>query len=572
MIAARQQFDSQAKPPSSVTLLSALQHLAIIAPIGLVFPLLVGQRANASDGAIDTMLATSMLVLGVATFLQCARFRGLGSGFFAPAIFTAAYLPPSLAAAEQGGLPLVFGMTIFAGVCEMIMSRALGRLRPYLPTEVAGLAVAMIGIILGLLGFRLLAGIPSAGTAAASGAGGGSGIGAFALAAIIVVNIWGPRSLRIYAVLIALIAAWIVAAFSGGIDFGRLRAGFDSGMLWFPRWSLAVPDFEPRLALDFAVGALACALRAVGDITTCQKIDNPEWLRPDMASLKNGVLADGLGTAAAGLLGTVGLNTFSGSIGLSAATGVRARRIGFALGGIFILLAFVPGAIALVRSIPLPVTGAMLLFAASFILLNGLQVILSRLLDNRKVLVVGLGLLAGLSHDVFPEFFRRLPAAWGHLVGSPLVAALLVAILLNLLFRIGVAARAQLVLAPGREAIDRVHEFCQAQGAAWAARRDVMHRVTTALVEFAETSGELVAAGNSATIDLAFDEFHIDAVIRYAGRTAGVPSAAEGAAVELLETDELPPHLPLLIIGRMADKSSSGEDRHGQWLRLTFEH
>jgi len=41
---------------------------------------------------------------------------------------------------------------------------------------------------------------------------------------------------------------------------------------------------------------------------------------------------------------------------------------------------------------------------------------------------------------------------------------------------------------------------------------------------------------------------------------------------DLLETGELPTHLPLLIIGRMADKSATGHQGGTQWLRLTFEH
>ena len=571
---ATQQYRAEDRPPFGLTLFSALQHLAVIAPIGLVFPVLVATRAGASQAAVNGMMAASMLVLGLATLLQCMRWRGLGSGFFAPAIFTAAYLGPSLAAAEQGGLPLVFGMTIFAGLCEMAMSQVLTRLRPYLPTEIAGLAVTMIGVILGLLAFRLLVGLPTSGVGnAALAETPATAIGVFALAAIIVVNIWGPRPLRIYAVLIALVVAWIAAACLGVIDLPRLRAGFGEGLVWWPPLSLTMPTFEPGLAFEFAVSALASSLRAVGDLTTCQKINNPGWLRPDMASLKRGVLADGLGTVLAGVFGTVGLNTFSGSIGLSAATGVMARRVGFVIGFIFIGLAFVPGAIAFAESIPLPVTGAILLFASTFVVVNGLQVILSRLLDNRKILVFGLGLIFGLSRDVFPSFFGSLPTTVTPLIGSSLVEALLVAILLNLVFRIGVASRARMAVVPGLALVDQVHAFCQAQGGAWAARRDVMQRVTTALVEFAEASETLVDPAHEATIELTFDEYHIDATIRYVGRAMVRPDGESSRdATDILQADELPAHLPLLIIRRMADKSDMGSEGTTQWLRLGFDH
>ncbi|MFD1381635.1 hypothetical protein [Fodinicurvata halophila] len=154
----------QEQPLSHTTLLlSGLQHLAIIAPIGLVFPLLVLRAADAGAVLQEAMITASLLALGIGSIVLCLRRRALGSGFLCPAVFTAAYLPASLAAAQNGGLALVFGMTMFAGACEIAFSFLLRRLRAYLPVEIAGLAVVMIGLILGLIGFRLLLGLDSHG-------------------------------------------------------------------------------------------------------------------------------------------------------------------------------------------------------------------------------------------------------------------------------------------------------------------------------------------------------------------------------------------------------------------------
>jgi NCS2 family nucleobase:cation symporter-2 len=46
---------------------------------------------------------------------------------------------PALIAANQGGLPLVFGMTLAAGLLQMALSHALRHLRPIFPPEIAGL-------------------------------------------------------------------------------------------------------------------------------------------------------------------------------------------------------------------------------------------------------------------------------------------------------------------------------------------------------------------------------------------------------------------------------------------------
>jgi len=561
------------RPPFDVTLFSAVQHLAAIAPPGLVLPMLVATAAGADRATLNMVLSGSMLALGIATLLQCGRWRTLGSGFLAPAIFTAAYLPSCLHAAASGGMALVAGMMMFAGVCEFLLAFALGRLRPYLPTEIAGLAVTMIGIMLGLLGFRLMFGLPQ------SGAGPGlepamtldSVFGLGALVGIFVVNIWGPRWLRIYAVLVALVVAWVLAALLGLIDLAALREGMRQGVIGWPGLPQALPRFDSSLAFEFGVTALASSLRTLGDLTTCQKINDPNWQRPDMGSLKRGLLADGIGNVIAGGLGTIGLSPFSGSIGLSVATGVKARRVGLAVGFIFIVLAFCPAASALVGSIPMPVSGAILLFSACFILINGMQILLSRLLDNRKVLVVGLGVIAGLSRDLFPDFFASMRVL-EPLAASPLAEALLVAMLLNACFRLGTRMRAQLQFEPGASAVAQVHEFCEAQGGAWAARRDVMQRVTLALGEFAETAAEVVAPNEQVTLELAFDEFHIDATLRYVGQGLAEAEVAPGAPPATLEALELPDDISLRILTRMADRFTQGRDGRTQWLRLGFEH
>jgi hypothetical protein len=59
---------------------------------------------------------------------------------------------------KAGGLPLVFGMTIFAGVIEAVLARALHRLRALVPVELSGLVILLIGMTAGLVGVRTLLG------------------------------------------------------------------------------------------------------------------------------------------------------------------------------------------------------------------------------------------------------------------------------------------------------------------------------------------------------------------------------------------------------------------------------
>src|SRR5262249_59297950 len=104
----------------------------------------------------------------------------------------------------------------------------------------------------------------------------------------------------------------------------------------------SLPSFSVDLMLPFMIGALACCLRGMGDITNCQKINDRDWIRPDLTSIRNGIVADGVGTIAASFLGTLGSSTYSSSVGMSTAVGVTARVIGFWTGGLLVVLSLFP--------------------------------------------------------------------------------------------------------------------------------------------------------------------------------------------------------------------------------------
>ena len=124
-------------PPLNVILLSGVQHVGLVT-IFLIYPLLVVKEVGASMALSANILSLALISLGIATFLQGLPKGPVGSGFLCPANHTAVYLAPSLAAIKLGGLPLLFGMTVFAGLVECILSPVLRRIRPLIPPYLAG--------------------------------------------------------------------------------------------------------------------------------------------------------------------------------------------------------------------------------------------------------------------------------------------------------------------------------------------------------------------------------------------------------------------------------------------------
>ena len=124
--------------------------------------------------------------------------------------------------------------------------------------------------------------------------------------------------------------------------------------------------------------------------------------------------------------------------------------IGFAVGGILIVLAFLPSFTGSLILMPRPVMGASLLFSACFVLISGLQTITSRMLDARRTIVIGLAIASGIAAEII-EFRRAHPERAR--AGRELVdrARDRRALLLNGLFRIGQRQRVTLSLDPAAE-------------------------------------------------------------------------------------------------------------------------
>jgi len=187
-------------PPLGITLLSGLQHIGLVCSF-LPIPLAVAREAGLVDARVVDVISVSMLVLGVTTILQVLRRGPVGSGLLAPSCSSGAYLGPSLLAVKAGGLPLVLGMTMFGGAVEAGLSRVLRYLRPYLPPEIAGLVVLLVGVTVGGLGVRYEFGLAPATPAGARELA----VSAVTLGLMVGLNIWGRGAPRLFCALLGIV-------------------------------------------------------------------------------------------------------------------------------------------------------------------------------------------------------------------------------------------------------------------------------------------------------------------------------------------------------------------------------
>ena len=554
------------RPPLAVTVLSGLQHVGIIA-IVLVYPLLLSREAGLSFDQTSDVLAATMLILGLGAVLQSLPRGGLGAGYLCPPVCTAAYLAPSFLAVKTGGVSLAFGMLAFAGLIEAALSRLLRPLRPYLPPEISGLVVVLIAVALGSVAFRSLLGIGMPQPEHLPH----FVVAALTLGTMISLSVWSRGIPRLFCALIGMAVGYAAAVANGALTAEDLQTVQTAPLVSPPGFGTHGWAWDASLAIPFAVAALANCVRTIGDVTICQKINDADWVRPDVRSISGGALANGVTNILAGIFGAHGVSTYTSSVGLAAATGVASRQVGYAIGGIFVVLAFMPKASAVFLVMPAPVIGAATLFTSAIIFINGLQIITSRLLDARRTFVIGLAFMAAMAIELYPSFFGALPAPTQVFLGSSLVLGTVTALLLNLVFRLGVRRTQRLVVDPQHVDTAAIEVFMETHGAAWGARRDIIDRASFELAQSIETIVDSGIASGPLEIDASFDEFNLDVRVSYDGPPLELPERRP-TNDEIMASDDGARRLAGFLLRKYADLVQAAHKAGRSTILFHFDH
>jgi NCS2 family nucleobase:cation symporter-2 len=551
-------------PPLHATVFNGVQYVGLIA-INLVYPLLVFRVADIPVQLVGSLLAIGMLVLGGATFLQVARLGPIGSGYMCPATFTATYLGPSLLAVQIGGLPLLFGMTLFAGLLEATLAPLLNRLRPIFPPEVSGLVIFVIGLSGGIAGLRAMLGDKAAPVTSEEW-----WIAGVTLGTMIALNVWGKGMARMLCALIGLAIGYVAAVLTGLLA-GNIGSIDEAPWLGLPAFGHLSWSFDVSMVMPFAIAAVAAAMKAVGTIAVCQRMNDADWVRPDMRSITKGVLADGMSTALAGAAGALGTNTSTPAVGLAAATGVASRKVAYAVAVIFVLLGVFPKLTVLLAVMPRPVVVASLLFAVTFIMINGLQVMSSRMLDARRTLVVGLAIVAGTAVEVFPTLSATASDAARPLIGSSLVFSTVIALVLNFILRIGVKQSAIFRVDTAPVDAEKLEQFMETSGATWGARRDIIDRAKFNMAQSLEVIFDSCEPGGPVEIVATFDEFNLDLRVSYAGPSIELPDKRP-TNEEIMESEAGQRKLAGFMLRRYADRVAASHRNGRSTLLFHFDH
>lgn len=555
------------KIPKRVAIPLVIQQIVVLS-MDLVLPVLIISMMGGSREVVQNFVSVMMIGIGLGTFLQVLHKGAIGSGYFCAEETGFLYFQASTLAVQIGGLPLLFGMTTFAGFFQMLLSKIIPRIRFLFPAEVAGLMVAMTGIAGIAPGVSAIFGVDDVKNTIDNTS---ILVGIITLGIMVSLNVWGKASMRQYSILVGIVIGYVLSYLFGILNLNDIGQLVATPYIAIPsirmEWS-----FDERLVLPFFVAVICSTLKTMGNLAICQKTNNANWKRIDIKNVGNGIFAEGLGTSFSGMIGCMGLNSSSGSVGLSIVSGVTSRYLAYLVGGVFIAMAFFPKAAALLAIMPAPVMGAVLLINLGYFVIEGFQIIASRMLDERKIFVVGLSLVFGLSVDLLPNIYAQFPVELQPFFKSSLAVVSISAIFLNLLFRIGIKQKSAIELTVGTDATEKVINFMETSGAAWGARSEVVHRASSAIIEFFETAlGSGLVREGQVRLEVSFDEYNVAVKIVYNGILMEFPEKRP-TEDELLHDDNALVRLSGFLMRKYSNRIDSCILGENCILKLHFEH
>ncbi len=275
----------------------------------------------------------------------------------------------------------------------------------------------------------------------------------------------------------------------------------------------------------------------------------------------------------AALLNGIPMVASGGSVSLAASSGVTSRYLAYWTAGLLLAVALLPKVVMIVLLLPNAAAGGLLLYLSTFTALSGLQLIGSRMLDNRRVIAVGTGLVTGMTYD---QIHPALESVWPgiHAIAfSGMSMGLLAAASLSVLFRIGVHRRAQRRFVVSEVTLDEFAAFMEQQGRLWGARRDVVGRAEHASWQAFEMllNGFIDPNRPEIAMSTRYDEYSLTVDFLYQGTLPPVDVDRPPTPEEMIEEDDAEARLTGYMLSRLADRVRVQSQGAGRTLRLTFQ-
>lgn len=431
--------DPNYTPPLGQAIPLGIQHVLAMFVSNVTPAIIIAGVAGFGFGApgadipaLVYLIQMAMLFAGVATLIQTIGIGPVGARLPIVQGTSFAFLPvmiPAMVGAGTAGLAGLMTGVVVGGLFHALLGLFVGKIRFALPPLVTGLIVLMIGLALIKVGIEYAAG--GAGDFNRGKPTWGGVSNWFQAGVVILVTLalkfFARGLLSVAAVLIGLIAGYILAYIMGDVNLGNVgNAG------WFALPSPFKFGFELNWAIIIGMCLMAfiSAIETVGDVSGITK--GGAGREATDAEVTGATFADGFGSALAGVFGSLPNTSFSQNVGLIAMTGVMSRHV-VTIGAIFLIICgLIPKVGAVINSVPIQVLGGGVIVMFGMVAAAGASMLSDVNWNSRNMVIFAVALSVGLGLQQVPDAMAFLGNTAKILLTSGLLPAAFIAIILNL--------------------------------------------------------------------------------------------------------------------------------------------
>ena len=470
--------------PPFVTLGVAAQGAVIaisnIVTITTVFVLAIRADADYLSWAVFA----SLVVAGIAIIIHAVRFGRLGAGHLLLMGSSVPFLAVCVLAAIQGGLALMSILVITASLVQFAMSTFLAKLNRVITPVVSGVALMVVALSAMPIAVARLNNIPPDAAFFT-----GPAVGAVTLITAAGLMLRGAGLFRATALPITIVIGCVVSYILGIYDFQPVLEASWFDLPEFSAWpgfgSVLNPDFWALLP-SFLIVSVVVGLKASTESAVIQRASRRIPRAIDFRSVQGTLNVSGLAVLASGVAGVLpALIYLPSTIALVSFTGVAARRVAYVVGAILIVLALLPKVVALMMTIPPPVSGSILMVIMGLLFVEGVRTVAQDGLNPQKSVIMGLALAISVGLQSRNILAVVLGDFWGVAFGNSVVVGILSALLMSMVVDFTISRRQRLNTELDIAAAPTVHEF--------------LHRIGTNL-EWSDSSVERLCAAGEETL------------------------------------------------------------------------
>ena len=426
----RVHYEPDERCPPLVTVGVACQGVVLVLANAVVTVTIVVRSTGAGGSYLAWAIFAALIIAGITTALQAARVGRVGAGHI---LMTAAgphFIAISVVAVTEAGLSTLASLIVVASLFSFAMAAWLPLLRRIVTPTVSGTALMLIAVEVMPIAVSRLSDVPADAPPV-----GGLVIAGVTLAVATAMALRASGIWRLWALPSGIVAGCAAAGFLGLYDLQPVAVAswFDlpDVMAW-PGIDLTPDARFWALLPAFVIVSVVVAIKTSSDGVVIQRASLRKPRATDFRLVQGALNASGVGILLSGIAVTPPVIVYlPSSVSLINLTGVAARSVGYAIGGILFSLAFVPKLTAVLLSVPSPVMGGFLLVLMGMLFVEGIRTVFQDGLDSQKGLVVGVALALGVGLQSGSVFEGVPGEIWNVSVGNGMTIGVLATILLT---------------------------------------------------------------------------------------------------------------------------------------------